>query len=331
MPSDRVRLALDAFKEPIGGFRAALRTTANEVRRHLATSQSTWEEVVARCRAELGPLADGRVDVGRFAAVFGDHHETDRAAVQTMQGALAALDALAARGDDLFVGSVSGDRSLYDTVERALAEIGTVFSAVRLVAEVRAGRVGSGEGALTPTPLPFSRWTKSERRLAPPLIVSVAGSDLRAAAIAEFLDGGQKLVLVVDGECAPAPLARLIAPGTFVVQTDGGGLDRLVAWNGPGIAALVPESAARFVHDPAAGRSTADRLTVGSLPDRPPRRTIAGLSPAQQLAELELLRSLAARSESAAARVSPNGSSGPDPAERLASWLLSQVDLSDVG
>ena len=199
----------------------------------------------------------------------------------------------------------------------------------------RGGRRGGGGGAPVVGPLPFARWTRSERRLAPPLVVALEGGDLRAAALAEFLDGRQKIVLVVEGECAPAPLARLVAPGTFVLQTaDAAGLDRFAAWEGPGIAALVPESAGRFVHDPAAGAASWDRLTIAHTPDKPPRRTVAGLSAAQQAEELEILRTLAARP---AAIAPPAGAPAAaeagtaDPVDKLAAWLLSRVDLSDLG
>ncbi len=163
-------------------------------------------------------------------------------------------------------------------------------------------------------------------------MVDIDGGDLRAASLAEFIDGRQRILLVVEGECPPAPLVRLIAPGTFVLQThDGSGLDRLAAWQGPGIAALVPDCAVQFVHDPAAGAASWERLQILSVPERPPRRPVSGLSVAQQIEEMDLLQSLAARPAGAAAAASPAGAAAAaaDPADRLATWLLSQVDLSD--
>ena len=48
------------------------------------------------------------------------------------------------------------------------------------------------------------------------------------ARCATSLDGREKIVLVVRGTVAPAPLARCITPGTLVLQTaDGTGLDRV--------------------------------------------------------------------------------------------------------
>jgi len=334
MPSEeRVRQVLDAFKAPLGAFRSSLVTTADEVSAALRTRQSTWDGRVARVRAELGPLAVGRIDPDRFATLVPNHQEADPAAIELLERALETLIELVARSERLGVAEVPAGGSLYDTVAGALAGIGRAFSAARAVHEVRAGRPRGGEDRRVAA-LPFSRWTKAERRLTPPLVVAVQGSDLRAAALAEFLDGRQKITLVVEGDCAPAPLARLIAPGTCVVQSaDGGGLDRLAAWEGPGIAALVPESAARFVHDPAAGGVSWERITITHVPEKVPRRTVGGLSAAQQAEELELLRSLAAPPAGAGspAAVPVGAAAKADPADKLAAWLLSRVDLSDLG
>jgi len=340
MPSeDRAGLALDAFKKPIAAFRATLAATADEVRGYLATRQSSWEGKVARVGAELGPLAIGRIDFERFATLVEDQPDASPAALETLGGALAALGDLAGRSEQLYVVEVPAGGSLYEVVGRALAEIGRAFSAARLVSEVRAGRFEPDGGGVAVGPLPFSLWTKAERRLAPPLVVRVQGRDLRAAGLAEFLDGRQRLVLVVEGECAPAPLGRLITPGIFVLQSaDGSGLDRLLAWDGPGIAALVPDSAARFAHDPSGGAAAWERLRIEFLPDRAARRAIGGLSGAQQMEEIELLRSLATRpagGETRPAGPKPAdaaaGLNAADPADKLAAWLLSRVDLSDAG
>jgi len=335
MPSeDRIKQVLEAFRGPIEAFHGMLSAAAQEVRRSLAGRQATREGRLARIAAELGPLAAGRIDVERFAAVFDNHRETHPAAIEVIERVLSALSDLAARGEGLSVVEVPAGGNLYESVSRTLGEIGRAFGAARALQHAGTKRYpsGSDEGFLDS--LPFSRWTKNERQLALPLVVTVHGADLRAPALAEFLDGRQRIVLVVDGDCAPAPLARLIAPGTFVLQThDGTGLDRLAAWNGPGIGALVPESAARFVHDPLAGAAVCDRIKIEYVPDRAPRRTIGGLSAAQQTEELQLLRSLATRPADAGEPVAAgSGPAAPaEPADKLAAWLLSRVDLSDLG
>ena len=337
MPSDdRIGQAHAAFGAALRAFQSSLAATADEVRAYLAPRQSTWEGHLARVQAELGPLAAGRIDPERFAAQFATHRQADPPTLQAVEGSLETLTAAAARGAALCTVDVPPGGSLYDAVARGLSEIGQAFAAARLVHDVRGG-VGAARRNGGHAALPFSEWTRNERRVAPPLVVAVGGADLRAAALAEFLDGRQKLVLVVDGECAPAPLARLVGPGTFVLQAqDAAGLARLAAWDGPGIAALVPESAARFVHDPAAGAAPADRLTIEFLPDKAPRRVIAGLSPAQQMEEVEMLRALAATPGASGAGAPgaavPGGApAGAEPADKLAAWLLSQVNLSDLG
>lgn len=339
MPSDdRTTLALSALKPSIGAFRTVLLTTADEVRAYLTIHQSSWDGLVARVAEELGPLASGRIDPARFAGVVNHQQVAEPGTVEVVEQALEALTALAAAGDALYALDVPPGGSLYETVGRGLERIGQAFSAARVVQAARAGRPPTGE-VRPGAPLPFSRWTRAERRLAPPLVVGVQGSDLRAAALAEFMDGRQRLVLVVEGDCPPAPLARLVGPGTFVAQSaDAAPLARMSRWDGPGIAALVPEGAARFVHDPSGGSAVPERLTIDFVPDKAPRRSLGGLSPAQQAEELELLRSLARRSEGSAVAAGPAVAAGAsaagaaaDPADRLASWLLSQVDLSDTG
>lgn len=334
MPSDdRVRQAIIVFDQALRAFHSSLAATADEVRAYLAPRQSTWEGQLSRIRAELGPLADGRIDAERFATTFAPRRQVDPGTLHAVEGALETLTAVAAQGTAPYTAAVPPGGSLYDAVARGLSEIGRVFSAARLVHDVRRG-LGTARRNGGPAPLPFAEWTRNERRVAPPLVVAVGGADLRAPALVEFLDGRQKLVLVVEGECAPAPLARLVGPGTFVLQAkEPAGLARLAAFDGPGIAALVPDSAARFVHDPTA---PADRLTIDFLPDNAPRKVIAGLSPAQQMEELALLRAIAA-TRAASSAGSPGGKpaadapAGAEPADKLAAWLLSQVNLADLG
>jgi hypothetical protein len=105
----------------------------------------------------------------------------------------------------------------------------------------------------------------------------------------------------------------------------------LVTWEGPGVAALVHPAAARFVHDPRAGRTPAERLWVAYLPAEPPRRAIDGISAAQQAEELALLQALAQPAPPAPSVVAATPSAAPeaqaaDPAAQLAAWLLAQAE-----
>jgi hypothetical protein len=164
-------------------------------------------------------------------------------------------------------------------------------------------------------------------------VVELEGSDLVASELAEFLDGNVKLVLLVNGEAPPAPLVRLITPSTFVLQTpDAEELEKkFAAASAPAIAALMPADAAQFVHDSAGGERLQDRLKVGKLPEKPPRKKLGGMSARQQNEDLDQLRALSTAQESAA---SVAESTGAAPAQmtsvdKLASWLLSNTDLNE--
>jgi hypothetical protein len=95
----------------------------------------------------------------------------------------------------------------------------------------------------------------------------------------------------------------------------------------------VPESAARFVHDPATGPDARARLKITSLPEDRRRKPVGGVSVAQQSEELLHLKSLggqvgvAVPAEAAAVAVPVSS----DPVDKLAAWLLNQADLKDLG
>ena len=73
-------------------------------------------------------------------------------------------------------------------------------------------------------------------------MVEVEAEDLLPAGLGEFLDGAVKIVLVVRGHTTPAPLARLITPGTYVVQTaDAADLEGLARSRHPGVALVFDE------------------------------------------------------------------------------------------
>jgi hypothetical protein len=147
--------------------------------------------------------------------------------------------------------------------------------------------------------------------------------------LADFLDGAEKIALVVDGPCAPAPLVRLITPGTFVLQTaDTTGVDLFAKCDGPAVMALVPSSAACFLHDPNGGRSAWQRLRVWHRPASLPRKSVGGLSARQQAEELLQLDALAERPSLETAPVEslvPVGQG--EPGDRLAAWLLDAAGL----
>jgi len=339
MPSDdRVELALTALAGQRDAFRSALGTTVEQVQTFLAEHRQSPNGGVNRVAAELGPFAADRIDTDRLAKLFGGSLKLDTLTVETIEKARDTMNELSQRNHDLFLVNVHPGGDLRTAVAKALEEIGRAFGAVRIFELTRSGSYRGNEHARSLGSFPFQKWSKGERRLAPPLVVTVDGADLRAEMLTDFLDGSQKIVLVVRGACSPAPLVRLITPGTFVIQThDGTGLDRLATHDGPGIGALVPESAARFVHDPKGGPQLAARLTVEHLPATEPKMSVGGRSGSQQAEEIRQLRSLAAitlgtkpavGTEASATPVTPAAPS--DPVDKLAAWLLSQANLSDI-
>lgn len=333
MPSDeRVELALQALAGQRDAFRSALGTTVEQVQSFLNDHRGSENGKVNRIASELGPFAAGRIDTERMANLFGANLALDAVTLETIEKARDTIRELAGRNHDLFVAHVKTGGDIRSTVAAALEEIGRAFGAVRIFELTRSGSQHGNEHARSLGSFPFVKWSKGERRLAPPLVVTIDGADLRAERLAEFLDGSQKIVLVVQGPSAPAPLVRLITPGTYVMQTnDASALTAFAAFDGPGIAAVLGDGAARFVHDPSRGASLAQRLTVSYLPARDPRLTIGGLSGSQQAEELQQLRALQALPAPEPAAAAPAAAEAPAaPADKLAAWLLSQADFGDL-
>jgi hypothetical protein len=162
--------------------------------------------------------------------------------------------------------------------------------------------------------------------------VELDGAALRAGELAEFLDGNVKILLVARGATPPAPLVRLITPATFVLQTSGEqGLDRFAEFQGPAVAAIVPDGCAQFVHDPDAGPELWERIEIVHIPDAAPGRAIGGVSAFQMTEELHQLKTLGrARGPEAEEGEAVPAPAGEDPADKLAAWLLSRADLNGI-
>lgn len=336
MPSDsRIEAALRALAGPIEKYRSAVVTTVEEVRGYLASHRPDEEQADGSAAARLGAFAVGRVDVQRFTSVLIDEGPDEPERLRKLEEAFEVLSGISAGDDNLFHVKLKKGTRLRDAVAGRWAEIGRGFAAARLAGMATAGKLSANGAKQQLEPLGFERWSPTERQLAPPLVVELDGADLHAGDIAEFLDGNVKIVLVVNGEMAPAPLVRLITPSTFVLQTaDDTGIDRFAAAEGPAVAAVVPASAARFIHDPAAGSSPAGRLTLVGLPEKPPKQAVGGTSVRQQLDELEQLKTLAGEPGAEAAEgetAAPVAGPVAGKVDKLAAWLLNQADLSDVG
>lgn len=335
MPSDpRTAQVIAGLAQPIAEFRTLVEGALAQADAFIAAQDPGAEADAERVRGELGVFGGPRFDAAAFAALFPAARHVDERALDALRHAMDVLRSVAARGDELFVVNVPAGERLATAVNAALAELGRAFGAILLSELVRGGRYLGDEHDGLLDDAEFQTWTKWERRFAPPLVIEVDGADVQAGALTDFADGREKLVLVVRGPSAPAPLARCVTPGTFVLQTiDGSGLDRAVAYDGPAIAALVPEGAAVFLHDPLAGREPWQRLTVAPPLPEAPRRGIRGLSAFQMGEDLKLLSDLArtpfAVPTGAGAGAPAAGAS--DAVDRIAAWLLTESGLNGQG
>ncbi len=354
MPSDEVAADIFAQLAPAReAFRSAVTGAVEELRTQIETQRPTNGRT-ARVAEELGAFAAGRIDADRFAELLDQRAVLDERAFALLERSADVLAAIAKAGNAPYRLQVPPSGDLGAELGSALAVAGRAFGAARVAELVRTGRAAEAMRDDAAGAFPFFRWTRAERRLAPPLLVEVNGGDLQAGALAAFLDGTQKIVLVVSAPAPPASLVRLITPGVFVMQTtDAADFGRLAAFDGPAVGALVPEGCACFVHDPAAGATLADRLTVKALPSEAPTRALGRLGTFQLIEELEWLRTLSQSPKatpatepapapavavpatppapaSAAAAPAPAPAAAA-PADRLAAWLLQQADLSGTG
>ncbi len=330
MPSDiRFTGAVAAMAQPIAEFRSIIEGALAQAEAFLVEQAADGSQRTQRASVELGSFAAGRIDAGRFAKLFPAVSPVEPAAIAALHRAIATLQALRDQGDDAFLVDLKKGGRLGVAVGDALAEIGRAFGAVILAEVVRGGRYRSEEHDALLDPVEFRTWSKAARRYAPPLIVSLDGADLHAGALSDFADGREKIVLVVRGAAAPAPLARCITPGTLVLQTtDGTGLDRVAAFDGPAVAAVMPEGAAVFLHDPTAGREPWQRLTVRTLGEAP-RHGLGGTSAWQMTEERTLLADLGRTPFNIPVS---GGAAAPavgaeDAVDRIASWLLGQSGM----
>ncbi|MDH3590815.1 MAG: hypothetical protein OER88_02995 [Planctomycetota bacterium] len=334
MPSDGTETLARAHE----AFHSALAETVEQAR-GVVEAQTADDATQA---AQLGPFASQRIDTERFASLLDRRTAVDAATLRVMNDALAVLHDIVERAGAPFTAEVAPGGSLHDTVDRALAEAGRAFGAARVFALARSGSYRADEHAAWLDAFPFVSWTGVERAVAPPLVVTVAGRDLRAEGLAAFLDGAAKILLVARGDTPFAPLVRLIAPGVFVVQADGpAALADFGTWDGPGIAALIPPEAARFSHDPRRGEEVWERVVIDGLPATEPPPSLGGRSAAQQRDELAQLAVYVNRPAAPAApeavhvpAPAPAEAVVPvpsDPVDQLAAWLIAQADLGDAG
>jgi len=330
MPSeDHVLSALGAVVDARDEFHSAVVRAVEEVRGILRSHGASGDDGIDRLAMELGQFAADTIDPSRLATVLATSDEVNPEIRARIEKASEILVELEGRGDELFRVAVTSGENLRDAVAGGLARAGRAFGAARTVDTAMRGQENPGFTGASAEGFPVKLWNRAEHQIAPPLVVEVSGEDLAVGGLSEFLDGGQKIVLVVDGPAPPAALVRLITPGVMVVQTDDpGDLKVLNGVEGPAIAALLPEGTARFIHDPSKGSTLAARLLVDFVPDKEPSRPIGRLTAFQQAEELRHLRDLAPATgaeKEVAEPVVP-----ATPPDRLAAFLLHQADLSGL-
>lgn len=360
MPSDvtigttgrPARRALEALRPRIEAFQAVVAEAERAVRDDVGRRRSPDGSTRDRMLRELGPFSVGRIDPERFAELLGvgDAALTPEA-LDVLRWADAILSGLGTSLETYHV-RVEAGGDVRDVVKQALAGLGRMYGAARAVELARAGMFDEDRHRHLLGAFPFRLWNAAERRLAPPLVVEVQGSDCLPVGLGEFMDGSLALALVAIGPTTPAPLARLVTPGTFVMQTaDPGDLGRLTESEHPGIALLFDEDRPEqvlFVHDPDAGEAPWQRLSVTRAPAGPD--VGRGRRPPAWVDDLAHLRALAdppagagglhasagegeaPASTAAGATGEPRRDGGSDnegpvlPADRLAAWLLARVE-----
>jgi hypothetical protein len=322
MPSEeRKVIALEAIRPCIDRFNSAVAKTSEDIRALLAGSGQAPDDQVAA----LGFFARGHVDVDRFSVFTPKSARIAEAAEAPTRAAHAVLDALLAQGDELFVLTLGEGDELAPRVAERLAEIGRVFSAAHVVELAQRGEYREEEHAALLERYPFAKWSRSERSIAPGLVVELPGTLLAPAQLVPFLDGAMKVVFVSEGDAPAAALSRVITPGAYVQQETGdAALDGFRAFEGIAVAALMPSDAVGFVHDPAAGETTYERFVSIAFPRELRKRSIGGISAAQQAEDYALLETLSVVP-------TPTGEAASDPAGKLSAWLLSQADLASGG
>ena len=316
MPSeDRLTTALSFVAAERDAFRSALAATLEQVRGIVTTNRDV--------SAELGAFANDRIQFDRFEEIVEKDAKPKKAVLNSIRHAQQLLTATLSVGDQLHIAEVPENGDLFAVTQDALATAARAFAAAYMIELMRSGRADDNNEEVLLAALSPDRWTRAERDIAPPIVVRVNGNDMRVAGFEDLLQGNQKIVLLVDGFAPPAPLVRLISPNVFVMQCRTlDELKRMSAVKGPGIAAVFAEEAATFVYD--------GTLAIGSIPQDFPKRPTRTQTVFRQKEDLELLK----RMSSAQRPADPASQAEPreevKAGDKLAAWLLKQVELPTV-
>jgi hypothetical protein len=297
MPSDRrVSRVFELLASGHGQYRNVLATTLEEIRGQLEAGRSDELGRAHRLQEQFGQFAGGRIDAGRLSQMLGNRSSLDVSALRRLERASDVLRNLLSRGDGLFHVATAENTDPAQALGQQLGVIGRGFAAARIARAAQAGASSGLDEDRALESFPFGDWNSAER--------------------------------IVDGLCPPAPLVRLITPATFVMQAhEIPELEALVSSPGVGIGALMPIWAVRFAHDPAGGPESWQRTSVHITRTWRIKR-VGPFTPDQQEEELRQLQVLAAAPAPVADAPRSSETSPVDPAERLATWLLNQAQLT---
>jgi len=321
MPSDpRTQLALDALKQPRARFRASVENARDQMRAYVTAHRADSAERATNVTHELGAFASGRIDTSRFATLFSAAGNVGYEVIVRIERCIEALDDLLGRGDDLFVLDVPRGGNTAAAAATAFGTAGRAFGAVLAFQAAKTGSFREEQHGRLLESFAFNRWNRSERGIAPPLVIEVDGEDFSGVELAGFIDGNARIIVVIRGASSPAPLARLVTRGVLVIQSPSAeSLSALAGYEGPAVAALMPDGAAKFIHDPRGGSTLKDRLSIDHLPE-PPTRSVGSQSVWQQREELAHIGVLAKLALGESAQV-----------DTLANWLLQAGGLAQAG
>lgn len=318
--------ALHALDPALDEFRSAVATAAEEVRAYRAHHEVAAADPVGLLEREMGAFARDRIDPRRLAGLMLVAEAPDPLTDRLMEEAHELFTSIMKGGREAYHLVVPPRGDLRDVVRDGLAELGRAFGIAHAVEKAREHAYDPDRDHELLHPYPFHRWSPLEKEVAPPLVVEVQGADLRASGLVEFLDGWQKIVLVVKGPVPPAALARLVSPVVFVAQASAEEGVPLVAElakrEGPGIVALFdPDAGALpFVYRPGLALEV-DRGDLTAVTEM-----IARKKGQPGILDLKHLESLTALPGPV-----PAGSEsrkGEKTVDQLAAWLLSRTDLS---
>lgn len=326
---ERVVSALATLRPRIAAFRLAV---SGALERARSTLES--ESGPSHARTTLGEFGGRLIDADRFATISSGAGPLDPGARAAVERAAEVLETLLGRRDEqFFVDTPSGCSPAWSALTR-LADLGSAFRCATLTERVR--RRSFDTAHYDPDyRYPFREWTNGERRLAPPVVLRLDGQDLSPFELGALMDGWVRLILLVDGPCAPAPLARLISPGVFVAQSDDAKIVEGIAdFDGPAVVAVMSGAEARFVHDPRAGSAVWQRISITRVPEATPKKSLGARSAWQQRDDLAHLQALAAapslRATLSEEMLAGVGATNSDPTERLTEWLLAQASPDGI-